>query len=283
MLFMIFSTQQQYVFYYYIYFLPIAQCVPNLNANFVAKKHSKNTMIMNRSLEASFVIEHSWSVFKAHWVGLTGILLLVMVVSSGVAYLNPYQVPTGLTGDALINWYVDNGVAYYGFVMLASGVQVALMAWFYKEVLLRIKDKEPILNASVVLRYVAVSIIVGIATYASLLCCIIPVFFIAPRLIIAPLYVIDNPNMSVGEAIERSWKATRGNVVPLLVLGVTAIIISLIGVLCCIVGIVPASVLCNIIMVVAYLFLSGQLGDTIDPANDYEEEVFVVEEKTVCR
>ena len=59
----------------------------------------------------------------------------------------------------------------------------------------------------------------AIATYAALLCCIIPVFFIAPRLIIAPLYIIDNPEMGVGEAIERSWKDTKDNVMSLLALG----------------------------------------------------------------
>ena len=239
-------------------------------------------MDMNRKLDVSLVMEQSKNVFKAHWLGLSGILLLVMLASAGLASLNPNQVPAGLTGEALIQWYVENGVAYYAFALLASGVQVVLMAWFYKEVLRRIKGKEPVLNAKIVLRYVGVSILVGIATYVALLCCIIPVFFVAPRLAIAPLYVIDNPNISVSEAIERSWKATEGNVMSLIVLGLIAIVISLVGVFCCIIGIVPASVFCYISIVVAYLFLSGQNGDNIDPAGDYEE-VFVIDEKTVCR
>lgn len=265
-----------------VYFLQTALCIPKLNSNFVAKEHFKKTMIMNRNLEVSLVMERSWSEFKKHWTGLIGILLVVLVVSSGIAYLNPYEVPANVTGEEYVNWFFENGLAYYGWSIMASVVQVALLAWFYKEALQRIKDKEMVFNADVVVRYLAVSILVGLATYVALFCCIIPVFFIAPRLIIAPLYIIDNPGMGVGEAIDRSWKDTKGNVIPLLALGLIAVLISVLGVICCFVGIVPASVLIYIILVVAYLFLSGQNGDNFDPAGDYEE-VFVIDEKTVCR
>ena len=237
---------------------------------------------MNKNLDVSLVMEQSWRIFKEHWVGLCGILLVVMFVSAGVSYLSPYQVPNDLQGEALLTWYLENGLSYYAWLLLASGVQVALMAWFYKEALQRIKDKELVFNANVVLRYILANILVAVATYVSLFFCIIPVFFIAPRLIIAPLYIIDNPGMGVGEAIDRSWKDTKGNVIPLLALGLIAVLISVLGVICCFVGIVPASVLIYIILVVAYLILSGQNGDNFDPAGDYEE-VFVIDEKTVCR
>lgn len=237
---------------------------------------------MNKNLDVSLVMEQSWRIFKEHWVGLCGILLVVMFVSAGVSYLSPYQVPNDLQGEALLTWYLENGLSYYAWLLLASGVQVALMAWFYKEALQRIKDKELVFNANVVLRYILANILVAVATYVSVLFCIIPVFFIAPRLIIAPLYILDNPNMSVSEAIERSWKATQGNVIALLVLGVIAVFIEIIGVFCCLIGVVPASVLCYLMLIVIYLYLTGQDGE------DYEEvkqegEFFVIEEKTVFR
>ena len=215
-------------------------------------------------------------------MGLCGILLVVMFVSAGVSYLSPYQVPNDLQGEALLTWYLENGLSYYAWLLLASGVQVALMAWFYKEALQRIKDKELVFNANVVLRYILVNILVAVATYVSLLFCIIPVFFIAPRLVIAPLYIIDNPNMSVSEAIERSWNATKGNVIALLVLGLVITLISVIGLACCLVGIIPASVLGYIMLVVVYLYLSGQEGEDYEEVKQ-EEESFVIEEKTVFR
>ena len=237
---------------------------------------------MNKNLDVSLIMGQSWSVFKSHWLMLSLILLAVMFVSVAVSFLNPYQVPVGLQGDALIDWYVENGMPYYAWSLLSAGVQVALMAWFFNETFKRIKGEAPVLNAGVVLRYIAVSLIVGIATYAAAFCCLIPVFFIAPRLFIAPLYVIDNPNMGVGEAIERSWNATKGNVVNLIVLGIVAVLIISLGVCCCFIGVVPASVLTYIMMVVIYCFLSGQDGED-KVADDYEEVSFVVEEKTVCR
>ena len=237
---------------------------------------------MNKNLDVSLVMEQSWRIFKEHWVGLCGILLVVMFVSAGVSYLSPYQVPNDLQGEALLTWYLENGLSYYAWLLLASGVQVALMAWFYKEALQRIKDKELVFNANVVLRYILVNILVAVATYVSLLFCIIPVFFIAPRLVIAPLYIIDNPNMSVSEAIERSWNATKGNVIALLVLGLVITLISVIGLACCLVGIIPASVLGYIMLVVVYLYLSGQEGEDYEEVKQ-EEESFVIEEKTVFR
>ena len=237
---------------------------------------------MNKNLDVSLVMEQSWRIFKEHWVGLCGILLVVMFVSAGVSYLSPYQVPNDLQGEALLTWYLENGLSYYAWLLLASGVQVALMAWFYKEALQRIKDKELVFNANVVLRYILANILVAVATYVSLLFCIIPVFFIAPRLVIAPLYIIDNPNMSVSEAIERSWNATKGNVVALLVLGLVITLISVIGLACCLVGIIPASVLGYIMLVVVYLYLSGQEGEDYEEVKQ-EEESFVIEEKTVFR
>ena len=237
---------------------------------------------MNKNLDVSLVMEQSWRIFKEHWVGLCGILLVVMFVSAGVSYLSPYQVPNDLQGEALLTWYLENGLSYYAWLLLASGVQVALMAWFYKEALQRIKDKELVFNANVVLRYILANILVAVATYVSLLFCIIPVFFIAPRLVIAPLYIIDNPNMSVSEAVERSWNATKGNVVALLVLGLVVTLISVIGLACCLVGIIPASVLGYIMLVVVYLYLSGQDGEDYEEVKQ-EEESFVIEEKTVFR
>lgn len=237
---------------------------------------------MNKNLDVSLVMEQSWRIFKEHWVGLCGILLVVMFVSAGVSYLSPYQVPNDLQGEALLTWYLENGLSYYAWLLLASGVQVALMAWFYKEALQRIKDKELVFNANVVLRYILANILVAVSTYVSLLFCIIPVFFIAPRLVIAPLYIIDNPNMSVSEAIERSWNATKGNVVALLVLGLVVTLISVIGLACCLVGIIPASVLGYIMLVVVYLYLSGQEGEDYEEVKQ-EEESFVIEEKTVFR
>ena len=238
---------------------------------------------MNSKLDVSLVMEYSWGVFKKHWVILSLFILVMMVVSGGVALFNPHQVPQDVQPEDLINWYVDHGVAYYAWTLLAAAAQAVVVAWIYKEILQRIKGKEITFNSNVILRYIGVSLIVAIATYAALLCCIIPVFFIAPRLIIAPLYIIDNPGMGVGEAIDRSWKDTKGNVIPLLALGLIAVLISVLGVICCFVGIVPASVLIYIILVVAYLILSGQSDDASEDKTTVTEESFVIEEKTVCR
>jgi uncharacterized membrane protein len=116
----------------------------------------------------------------------------------------------------------------------------------------------------------------------AFLCCIIPGFYVAPRIMLAPIYIADNPNMSVIEAIERSWKATEGNVLTLLGFGIVSLLILIAGVICFFIGIIPAMAFTYVLMVVIYMRLSGQdLEHTA--SHQPEEESFVIEEKTVFR
>lgn len=55
------------------------------------------------------------------------------------------------------------------------------------------------------------SIICGVLVLISIVLLVIPVFFIAPRLVLAIYYVLDQ-NKSPVEAVQASWENTRGNV-----------------------------------------------------------------------
>ena len=196
----------------------------------------------------------------------------------------PCQPPTGNNPEANLEWMTNGATIYYLYTLLVPGVvQLVMIAIFFKKVLSIAKDVDIELTTSTLLRVIATSVIVGIASYAALLCCIIPFFFIAPRLFIAPIYVIDNPNISVGEAIERSWNATKGHVGILIALYFVAVLVSILGVFCCLVGVIPAGAFMYVMMVVIYLFLSGQNGGDYEEVKQDGEESFVIEEKTVCR
>ena len=237
---------------------------------------------MKTELEISRVMSDSMELFKKSWVKLTALMLAMIVACWVISFLCPFQTPYNVTPEELLEWYVESATSYYLWSLIPALVQMCFMVLIYKEALVTAKGVNINVTGKMILNFVVVSFIVGVASYVSFLFCIIPFFFIAPRLFIAPLYVIDRPEIGIGEAIERSWKATEGNVMTLLGLAIIAILISCAGVLCCFIGIIPAGVFTYLMMVVVYLHLSGQEGTTPPPSEDYEES-FVVEEKTVCR
>lgn len=243
---------------------------------------------MNNNFDVSPVLNKSWEIFKENWEKLTLFYFGMMLLVGALTLIAPCQPPTGNNPEANLEWMTNGATIYYLYTLLVPGVaQLVMIAIFFKKVLSIAKDVDIELTTSTLLRVIATSVIVGIASYVALLCCIIPFFFIAPRLCIAPIYVIDNPNISVGEAIERSWNATKGHVGILIALYFVAVLVSILGVFCCLVGVIPAGAFTYVMMVVIYLFLSGQNGgDYEEVKQDGEtpqEESFVIEEKTVCR
>lgn len=61
------------------------------------------------------------------------------------------------------------------------------------------------------LKYLGMSLVVGLISIVSFLLFIIPAFFIVPRFSLAAYFLVDK-NMDVFEAISASWQATKGNV-----------------------------------------------------------------------
>ena len=167
-------------------------------------------------------------------------------------------------------------------ILIGGVLSVYVPMLLYKTILSVAKGKTIPLEQSTVVNYFVVTIIVGIIAAVSMNFCYIPFFIIYPRVMLAPIYIIDNPKMGIGDAIEQSWNATKDNIWKLLLLGVIARLISYLGVLLLGVGAFPAEAITNVMLVMVYLILSGQdelAQDDVAP----KEETFVIEEKSVCR
>ena len=67
------------------------------------------------------------------------------------------------------------------------------------------------LTSSLYLRYLGGMILLGIAVALSMLVFIVPFFFVFPRLILTPYYLVDK-NLGPVEALQASWEASKGNV-----------------------------------------------------------------------
>lgn len=120
------------------------------------------------------------------------------------------------------------------------------------------------LPAQTYLKVVAVELIAGIAMALSLLFCLIPFFFVAPRLILAPVYQIEHPEAGVIESIQAGWNMTSGNTFSMLGLGFAMVGILIVGFCCCCIGVYFAEAIELFALIAAYNQLKGNLFQTTD-------------------
>ena len=92
------------------------------------------------------------------------------------------------------------------------------------------------LPAQTYLKVVAVELLTGIAIFISVLFCVVPFFFVAPRLVLAPVYQVQNPEAGVFDSIKASWDMTTGNTFSMLGLGISTFGINILGFFCCCIG-----------------------------------------------
>ncbi len=231
---------------------------------------------MNKILDLSYVINTAWEAFKKQWVKLS--LMVLGLVLSVYCVLLLISVQPPVTNDAmeLLTWYGNNAFTLCLSYGIPALIQMIIVSYIYKEILYAFKGVQINLSIDVILRFVVVSFIVSLLSYLSMLMCLIPAFFVMPRLIIASIYVLDQPTMSIGQAISASWRDTKGNVINLILLGLVAIGVSLLGMLACGVGVIPASAFLYVMMIVIYLVLTGQIGPFTTTASQDTEE-YVVE------
>ena len=243
---------------------------------------------MERDLDLTLVMNRALDVFKQKWLKLSGLVLLMYVAMIvPLCILSTTVALPGMDGENLDALNSGQTFGSQGGVILLAiliggvlGVYVIML--LYKTILSVAKGKTIPLEQSTVVNYFVVTIIVGIIAAVAACMCYIPFFIIYPRVMLAPIYIIDNPKMGIGDAIEQSWNATKGNVVILLLLGAIAHVITSIGSMLLWIGVVPAFAFTNAMLVVVYLILSGQdelAQDDVAP----KEETFVIEEKSVCR
>ena len=109
------------------------------------------------------------------------------------------------------------------------------------------------------LKVFVVNLITGIIIFVSVLCCIIPVFFVAPRIIFAPVYQVEHPEAGIFESISASWSMSSGNTFSLLGLGFIIVGIAFVGFCCCCIGVYFAEAIELFALTAAYYQLKGNL------------------------
>ena len=225
-------------------------------------------------------LDYAWALTKKHAFPMVGLLLLLWLVyylvefifgamfamSSLVSMLGTLKL-AGNPHDALASLIaICAGMipAIVMYTVCISVVVTVLYVGYYNTALRLVKGSTSRVEFSSfklpVLTFVKVffaswlkSVLIGIAT----LFCVLPGIFVAVRLMFVEISLIEDAELPFFDAYKKSWNITRSHFWTLLLLGIVAFFINIIGLCCCCVGILGTIVFTLFAFVVAYVILSG--------------------------
>ena len=234
----------------------------------------------NYSLEIGSTLSIGWEYAKKYGLLIAVIYLIVSVITGGSqnilsSSVSPevYQGMGEAMGrgdwDAVTQYYAkayNYGIVYYLSLTFSSIISIVVSVALYNLALglmsgrfCEVTFDAFKLPAATYLKVGAVELIVGIVSCFSFLFCIIPYFFVAPRLIMAPIYQTEHPEAGVFDSIKASWDMTSGNTLALIGLGCVIVGIILVGFCCCCIGIYFAQAIELFALIAAYNQLKSNL------------------------
>ncbi len=116
----------------------------------------------------------------------------------------------------------------------------------------------------------------GIIVCFGTLACILPGIFLAVRLIFTPVIASLHPERTFFECFSQSWDMTKGHFWKLLLMGIVAILLNILGFIICCVGILVTSIITYFMLILAYRTLSGEAEEKA--ADSASENLTVVSE-----
>jgi hypothetical protein len=135
-----------------------------------------------------------------------GVISYVGNISSGAFY--------NTSNNMSLNQYLLALLVQSVILLIGSTIVGAAQIYVYLEGLKGVKTSfiDSLSNSiKYFFKYLFLNILLGATAIASLMLFTIPFFFIFPRIILAPYFLIDQ-NLGVIESYKASWNSTRGNV-----------------------------------------------------------------------
>jgi uncharacterized membrane protein len=97
---------------------------------------------------------------------------------------------------------------------------------------------------------------VGVIVGLGIVLLIVPGIIFACKLAFVPYLVMDE-KMEATEAIRKSWNMTTGYTGTIFMMGFTAIFVGLLGLICLIVGVIPAAMWIGLAFASMYVAVAG--------------------------
>ena len=230
----------------------------------------------NYSLSISGAIGTGWEYTKKHGLMVAVAMLVVGVLSYFIQSLTGADIDESQAralGEAIGRGDMETVAAIgelyknsLGSTLLSNILQIIIYTGFYNLALGLLSGRFTSvgfhafkLPLMVYVKFFVLEILVGIISSVSVALCVIPAFFIIPRIAFAPIYLIDNPDAGIIESLSASWNMTKGNTLSIIGLGLVFLGLYILGLICCCVGVFFAEVIILFAFATAYYQLRGNL------------------------
>lgn len=191
----------------------------------------------------------SWSIYKQNWLYITGVTLIFALLNFLPRYLANTLLRESLTLRSLaqiLAWFVtfasQLGMASL-LLPLAKGQKLPLISYFNY-------------SPRIFFKFLLLSLFINFISFVGLILLIIPGLIFYLRTQFFSFILLENPSFKLTQAIKQSWSITRGRTLKIALLGLTTILINMLGIVTLGFGLIVTTPLTTLILVTAYLFLN---------------------------
>lgn len=206
----------------------------------------------------------AWDLAVKHWF-MCIVVLVISIISSTISNIGITQptITPDMAPDEIIEAYLS---IYSGTGILTSLISTvvtyALYAGFTKMAMngyngLKVDTNAYKMPLSTYVKYVVGAIVYSLLVLIGGMLCLIPGIFVAVRFMFASFILLDEPETNVIEAFKKSWNMTAGNFWTLFGLGLMAILVLFVGLVCCCIGVIFSLVITYFMMTIAYYYFKG--------------------------
>lgn len=206
---------------------------------------------MEKNFTISSALRGGWEALKSNFLVLLGLLIGYTFLTSLISW------PSALHPESLS---LQIGTT---LVLILLGASFSL--GYMKMCLDAIDGNEPLLTAfsetfRIIFPYIALSFLIALIVVSGVILLIIPGIYLGIRLQFAPLCMVEGAG--IVEALKKSWKLTKGNILRLVLLYLVCFGLVLAGLIVLIVGVFVSAVWCQLILVQTYRQLQQDFEET---------------------
>ena len=217
-------------------------------------------------------LSQAWGLTKKHFLVFLLLMIIIQIIGgipSGIQYAD-YMKVLAATGDPEMAQQILLETAASTQITGAIATIICLIIQMYPTIVTyrmandAAKGEKPDLADRLKdgFRGLGFFLIVDIAfiicIWLGTICCLIPGIFLVVRFIFAPVIAALHPERSLKECFAQSWQITKGNFWNLFLLGIIAIFLNILGLICCCVGVLVTSIITYFMLILAYRTLSGE-------------------------
>ena len=222
------------------------------------------------TIHVSEVVSEAWDFTKKHWLKMLLINLFVAIIGSCISVI---FLPSGYW-DVVHSVSQGNANALQQLSTMASDQMGTIISYFvniffaiviYNAILLVVRGKEDRVSVSkgialpvmTYLKIYVAMILVSIVIMLGFVLCIIPGIWVASRLCMTQMILIEDENIGVIDAIKKSWTLTDNYSLKLIGLAFVGILLIILGYICCCVGWLITMTIFFFMIVIFYVKLTN--------------------------